>query len=73
MANQKEAIEIKQEYETEWLAIREVAAVGVGNIGDKLGIIVSVTENPDKVREKIPGQVGGVPVKIQQTGAFSAL
>lgn len=73
MANQKEAIEIKQEYEKEWLAIREVTAVGVGNIEDKLGIIVSVSENPDKVREQIPNQVGGVPVTIQQTGAFRAL
>lgn len=70
MANQKQAAAIKQQYEQQWLGLKEVAAIGIGRVDNEVGIIISVTENPVKVREKIPARIEGVPIKIQQTGEF---
>lgn len=73
MADQKEAASIKQEYEKQWLSIAEVVAIGIGRVEDTIGILVSVKENPEKVRKKIPNRIKGVPIKIQETGEYNAL
>lgn len=69
----QKATEIKQRYEQKWLAIKEVAAVGIGITGNQdIGIIISVTENPDKVRNEIPSKIEGIAIKVQETGEFKA-
>lgn len=67
----KKATEIKQRYEPKWLAIPGVTAVGVGQIGeDRIGIIISVANNTDKIRKQLPADVEGVPVEVRVSGEF---
>lgn len=64
---------IKRRHEAEWLAIGEVVAVGIGLVGkQQVGIIVSVSQNPGKIRKLIPNSIEGVLVKIQETGKLYA-
>ena len=70
--NKKKVQEIKERYEQEWLAIKEVVAIGIGKAGNEMGIIISVSESPEKLRKEIPGRIDGVPIKIRQTGRFKA-
>lgn len=74
MADQKEkAREIKQRYEQKWMAIKEVIGIGIGMADDQsIGIIISVTEKPDKIRKEIPARIDGVTIQIQETGEFKA-
>lgn len=72
MADQEKVTAIKQQYEQEWLSLEEVTAIGIGKIAEEMGIIISVTENPQKLRRDIPDQIQGVPIKIQKTGEFKA-
>lgn len=65
---------IKQKFEGDWFKLDEVVAVGIGKISaGKIGIIVSVKSNQNGVRQFIPAEVEGVPVKIEKTGEISAL
>ena len=72
MADQQKVKEIKQQFERQWLAMDGVVAVGIGKIDNQAGIIISVSKNPDKVREQFGNRVKGVPVKVQKTGEFKA-
>lgn len=71
MANYDEAAIVKQQYEQKWMAMEEVAAIGIGRAGEETGIIISVTEHPEKVRREIPSRIEGVPIKIKKTGSFN--
>lgn len=65
---------IIQTHESQWFNIPEVKAVGIGLTTHKnIGIIISVQNNPDKVRTQIPNEIDGVPVEIKTTGTFKAL
>lgn len=70
MADQEKVTAIKQRYEQEWLSLKEVAAIGIGKVADEMGIIISVTENLQKMRRNIPDQIQGVPIRIKKTGEF---
>ncbi len=74
MSNQKrKAKKIKEKYEQKWMAIEGVSAVGIGVTGNQMiGIIISVTENPEEIRHKIPAKIKEIPIKIQKTGKFKA-
>lgn len=64
---------LKRRYEAGWLAIPEVVAVGIGQTSAGApGLIVSVRNSPEKVRQTIPEKVEGVPVEIQVTGEIKA-
>ncbi|NIS38528.1 hypothetical protein GWN26_09515 [Candidatus Saccharibacteria bacterium] len=66
--------EIKQKYETEWMSIEGVVAVGIGlTAAGTPGVIVSVSKNKAEVETKIPEVVEGVPIEIQETGEIKAL
>lgn len=66
--------EVKRKYAAEWLAIKGVAGIGIGNLSDKnIGIIVSVIKLDKSIQEKIPEEIEGVKVEIQETGEFKAL
>ncbi|MBC9796901.1 hypothetical protein [Sinomicrobium weinanense] len=65
----KKAMEIKRRYERHWLDISGVTAVGVGQVEQgRTGIIVSVTDDGNHIREQIPSEVEGVTVEIQVSG-----
>lgn len=74
MADQQEkAKEVKQRFEQKWLAIEEVVAVGLGITDNReIGIIISVTDHPEKIKKQLPSQVEGIPVEIQKTGEIKA-
>lgn len=64
---------IKKMHEDEWLSIDNVVAVGIGLVsGENVGIVVSVARNPEKIREKIPASIEGIPIEIKETGEIVA-
>lgn len=64
---------IKKLYEKQWLQIPEVVAVGVGlTSGKETGIIVSVSKISAQVKSKIPTELEGVPVEINESGKIEA-
>lgn len=66
--------EIKKKYEKEWLSINDVVAVGIGNVSSRqVGLIISVIKDTKKIRRKIPHQIDGIDIKIQETGEIKAL
>jgi hypothetical protein len=66
--------QIKRRYEQQWLSLAGVVAVGIGTTAaGKVGVIVSVKENPEKIRASIPQQVDGIDVEIRVTGELRAL
>ena len=65
--------EVKKKYEREWLALPGVAGVGIGPVANgEIGIIISVSEHPEKVREKISERINSVAIEIRETGDFRA-
>lgn len=64
--------QLKRQEEQQWIAMDGVVAVGIGKVSDQLGIIISVAQNVDEVRKKIPKNIDGVPITIQQTGSLEA-
>jgi len=69
----QKAKRIKKRYEESWISIPGVTAVGVGlTAGNEVGIIVSVTAEPEKIRKQIPERVKGIPVELQITGEIKA-
>lgn len=74
MSPSLEAIrEVKARREEEWLALEGVVAVGVGATGERgPGILVSVEEVTDVLREHIPREASGVPVELRETGEVRA-
>jgi len=73
---------VKAAHEDELMALPNVVAVGVGlrstggQITGEVAIIVSVVEKlPDEAidpGERIPPEIDGVPVDVQQSGVISA-
>ncbi len=72
MADLNKVRQVKNRHEKEWMARKEVVAVGIGKTDGETGIVISVSGNPEKVRKEIEERIDGVPIKIQQTGAFEA-
>jgi hypothetical protein len=68
----QKAREIKKKYESQWLRIGGVTAVGVGMSGGKNAIIVSVESDPDAFHTSIPSRVEDIPVVIKQSGEIKA-
>lgn len=64
---------IKKKYERAWLKLDEVVGVGIGLTSQgKVGLIVSVTKNAEKIRQKIPEKIKGYPIEIRVTGPIKA-
>lgn len=65
---------VKAANEKKWLALPEVVGVGIGVTSTgKNGIIISVKENPQKIRKIIPAEIRGVAIEIRETGELRAL
>ncbi|MDZ7691204.1 MAG: hypothetical protein U5K69_08750 [Balneolaceae bacterium] len=53
----EKARRVKKENEKNWLSVNGVTAVGVGLIGEgEIGIIISVSEDEQKMRKRFPGR-----------------
>jgi len=64
---------IKKQYERKWLKFDEVVSVGIGLTSQgKVGVIVAVSRNPEKIRKKIPLKIKGYPIEIQLAGEVRA-
>lgn len=74
MSPSAEAIrEVKARREKEWLALEGVVAVGIGATEERgPGILVSVEEITDVLRERVPREASGVPVELRETGEVRA-
>lgn len=72
MGDQSKVAVVKEQYEKEWLAINGVAGIGIGKVDERMGIIISVIDDVEIIRKKIPSEIEGVPIEIKQTGAFNA-
>lgn len=66
------ALEIKQQYEKQWLSIDGVVAVGVGMEKERPAIIISTDRKPETLTDKLPGSIEGIDVVLRQTGAIKA-
>lgn len=65
---------IKKKYEKTWIAIDGVIGVGIGRTSaGAIGIIVSVKEHSETIRQKIPESVEGVSVEVRFTGDVTIL
>lgn len=72
--NMEKIRSIKSTNERGWMALPGVVAVGIGLVsGGKPGIVVSVANNLNEIRSKIPTVVEGIPVEVQETGEIRAL
>ncbi|MBX2991511.1 MAG: hypothetical protein KF749_10140 [Bacteroidetes bacterium] len=64
---------IKQAHEKLWLALESVTAVGIGTTSSgKAGLIVSVMDDPGKMRGQIPRSIDGIEVEIRFSGELKA-
>lgn len=68
------ARQVKTQYQNEWLGLKGVVGVGLGETADgRPGIIISVQENPAGIRQQIPTTLEGVPIEVRESGEFRAL
>lgn len=64
---------VKRENEARWLALEGVVAVGIGTVGGRPGIVVSVRADSPRLRRELPSEVEGVPVEVRVSGDLRAL
>lgn len=66
------ARQVKLQYESEWMELEGVVAVGIGLIENNTGIIISVKSTPESIRQLIPAEIDGVPIRVEESGEISA-
>jgi hypothetical protein len=64
--------DIKRKYEHEWLRMKGVTAVGLGQVEGVIGIIISVEKAERKIRAQIPTVIEGIPVKVELADTLRA-
>lgn len=64
---------VLEEHTDEWMSIPGVVGTAIGASNGEPCIKVYVLEKTDELTEKIPSQVEGFPVVMQQTGEVRAL
>ena len=65
--------EVLKEHTDEWMSIPGVVGMGIGELEEKPCIRVFVMKKTEELTEKIPSQVDGYPVIIEETGEIRAL
>lgn len=65
--------EVQQKHTDEWMSIPEVVGTAIGGCEGKPCIRVFVVEKTQEVMEKIPPEVAGFRVIIDETGEILAL
>lgn len=70
----KPAIElVRQQYESELMAVEGVVGVGIGECQQEPCIEVYLTKNASKTRQTIPSRLDGFTVKTKVIGRIEAL
>ena len=69
----KTIVQVLKEHTEAWMSIPGVAGTGIGEFEGKPCIRVFVVEKTEELTRKIPSEVGGFPVFLEETGAFRAL
>lgn len=64
---------VLEEHTDEWMSIPGVVGTAIGEYEGKPCIKVLVVENTDELTRKVPSQVEGYPVVIEETGEIRAL
>ncbi len=64
--------QVKEKYESRWLAIEGVEGVGIGEEGSDRVIKVYVSKKTKALQTQIPRQVEGYPVRLEVSGEFHA-
>jgi hypothetical protein len=64
--------EVMQEHTDEWMAIRGVSGVGIGECQGQACIKVFVEKATRRLRRKIPEAVDGYRVELVESGRFEA-
>jgi hypothetical protein len=65
--------QVLSERTNEWMAIRGVVGVAIGEFKGKPCIRVFTSASPQQLRAKLPSTVEGYPVIVEQTGPIRAL
>ena len=65
--------EVQEAYTDAWMAIPGVVGTGIGESKGKPCIRVFVARKTEELEKKLPSQVEGFPVIIEETGEFRAL
>ncbi|MHC4495001.1 MAG: hypothetical protein ACYSYM_04170 [Planctomycetota bacterium] len=65
--------QVQEAYTDEWMAIPGVEGTGIGLFDDKPCIKIFSSIKPEQLRAKIPSNIEGYAVIIEETGAFRAL
>lgn len=64
---------VEQKHERAWLALDGVVAVGIGTLqSGSMGIVISVREEADAVRTKLPATIKDVEIEIRVSGPLRA-
>jgi hypothetical protein len=74
MINQHIIRKVKEKHIEEWRQLPGFVSAGIGIIHDEeAGIILQVTHITQDIREKVPGRIDDVLVKLQEAAPFRAL
>ena len=73
MSSGKTIEQVQEAHTDEWLAIAGVEGTAIGLFEDKPCIKVFSSRKADELQTKIPSEVEGYPVIIEESGVFRAL
>jgi hypothetical protein len=73
MTKQRPISEVLREHSAEWMKIPGVIGTGEGAIDDKPAVIVMVNKSTNEIKLRIPKEVDGYPVQIDEVGTVRAL
>ncbi len=65
--------QVQEEHTDDWMAIPGVEGTAIGLFEGKPSIKIFASSNPQELRVKIPSNIEGYPVIIEETGEFRAL
>ncbi len=65
--------QVLEQHKDEWLSVPGVVGVAVGQAEGQPCIRVLTTEKPDRLADRIPHEVDGFRVVIEETGPIQAL
>lgn len=73
MIPESNALRVKERHEMRLLEIPGVQGVGLGEADSGEAIKVYVDTTTPGLRERIPKEIEGIPVVVEETGEFHAL
>lgn len=69
----KSAEQVLEENESRLMGIPGVEGVGIGGTEEEPVILIMVRQGLADMRRKLPGAIGGYPVRVEISGEISAL